>query len=170
MLRRLLLQRPLIALISSVFVVCLRRSWSSSVKVLTSWPFGRKLEGGRATRNRCCAGIQLIYAHVAVAEEKLFHGSSVFPEELLKLKGRSACSNCRRTPSGHPDPEPHGHRIQLPCTLQRPPSRLPTHFTAPTRAREEAAVPSYRSCHVTQRDTHQHKSSCHQKDGVELRR
>ena len=75
----------------------------------------------------------------------------MFPEERHKLKGRSACSNCRRTPSCHPHPEPHDHRIQLPCTLQRPPSRPPNHFTAPTRAREEAAVPSYRCCHVTQR-------------------
>ena len=47
--QRILLQRPLIAWVSSAFLVCLRRSRLSSVKALTSWPFGRKIKGGRPT-------------------------------------------------------------------------------------------------------------------------
>ena len=35
---------------------------------LTYWPFGRKLQAGRALRNRCCSGTQLI--HVRVADDQ----------------------------------------------------------------------------------------------------
>ena len=69
--------------------------------------------------------------------------------------------------SAHHHPEPHGHRTQLPRTLQRPPRHVATpqshvqfaaqevSFPTTTSRRqlvqEAAAVPSYGCCHVTQR-------------------
>ena len=113
--QRLLLQRPLIAWMSSAFLVCLRRSRLSSVKALTSWPFGRKLKGGRATRKRCCKGIQHIHVHVLVDKKKrnaqrldcrrkFFHGSLVFPGERhthsrVVLHARTADVRALGTPS-----------------------------------------------------------------------
>ena len=154
--QRLLLQRPLIAWMSSDFLICLRRSRVSSVKALTSWPFGRNLKGGAATRNRCFEGIQLIHIHVVVDKRSATPG-------LQKKNPQIPVSFCMlELPTyallAHHHPEPHHHQIQLPRTLQPPPrhkcntarsrpvcrtgGRPPNHFTTPTRAVEEAAVPT----------------------------
>ena len=111
--QRLLLQRALIAQMSSAFLVCLRRSRSSSVNSLTSRPFGRKLKSGRATRNRCCKGIQLKHVHVLLDErsatpglqkDNIFQVSLVFPEERPSLQGHMAIEyNCRARCSVHHD-------------------------------------------------------------------
>ena len=72
--QRHLLQRALISQMSSALLVCLRRSRLSSLTTATSWPFGRKLKGGRATRNLCCTGIHLIHVHVAVDQRRATPG------------------------------------------------------------------------------------------------
>ena len=110
--QRLLLQRPLIASTSSAFLVCLRRSRLSSVNVLTSWPFGRTLKGGRATRNRCCKEIQLIHVHVLVVkrsatpgpqQKNSFTGALFFPKNdthsSVVLRARTADVRALDTPS-----------------------------------------------------------------------
>ena len=138
---------------------------------LVGRPFGRKFGSERATRNRCCKGIQLIHVHVLVDKKeaqrldcrrKIFHGSAVFPT----LQRRSACSNCRCTRSRHTIIQRHivieyncrarcgvhYDIMQLRKVMSSLPHRMsPNHITAPTRAREEAAVPSGCTCHVTQR-------------------
>ena len=58
---------------------------TSSVTALTSWPFGRKLKGGHATRNRCCKAIQLIHVHVLVDKR------SATPGLQKKILSREPC-------------------------------------------------------------------------------
>ena len=124
--------------------------------------------GGRATRNRCCKGIQLIHAHVLVDESSATPGPQekisftgaflVFPEERHTLQGRSACSNCRRTRSRHTPIQSHmviEYNCRVRCSvhndimqLHKVTSRLP-HRRSPSQplhgansSKEEAAVPS----------------------------
>ena len=123
----------------------------SFVKSPTCWPFGRKLKGGRATRNRCCKRIQLIHVHVVVdkrsvmpgLQKKILHGSPVFPKERHKLQGRSACSNSRRTRSRHTIMQSHKineYNCRPRCSVHHDIMQL-CKVTAATRAREEATRP-----------------------------
>ena len=148
-------------------LVCLRKSRLSSVKALTSWPSGRKLKGGRATRNRCCKGIQLIHVHVFVDRRSATPGRRqlsrclVFPDDSHKLQGRSACSNCRRTRSRHTIIQSHmviEHNCRARCSnpqghvqFAAQEVAFPTTTSRRQLVQEAAAVPSYCSCHVTQR-------------------